>query len=498
MSSAAYAWLTIGIYVAIGIFVAVLARKKMGVGMSEFFLANRQLGGIVSALTYAATTYSAFMMVGLAGLTYKLGVGALGFEMTYLGGLVLVVFFGPRFWLVGRRFNYLTHAELLADRYENRAVGAFAAVLCLVFLIPYAAIQLMGIGYLISVVSEGAITFITAMTIAAVLAVIWSNAAGLRSVAWTDALQAALMILTSIITLCFVVYRGFGGFEEFFGRLNREVPQLLAGPGLFKFNVFFGLALPWLFFSLSNPQVSQRLFVPNSVKAFKQMIGGFLVFGFIYTIVSVLWGFSARLMIPDLKDADLATPSLLALPIIPKLIAIIVMVGILSAAISTIDSILLSLSSLLTRDVLNKGFNLNISEKSELRIGKIAIPIMAVIFFVFAYWASGKSGLAFMIAPLSAAASAGLLMSVPAIIGAFFWRRATAAGALSSMIAGAVVVLTLQVTGYKPLGLWPGVWGLVASLILYVGVSLLTDAPAKKAQDFIGYLEEELPKYRFI
>jgi len=193
MSSAAYAWLTIGIYVAIGIFVAVLARKKMGVGMSEFFLANRQLGGIVSALTYAATTYSAFMMVGLAGLTYKLGVGALGFEMTYLGGLVLVVFFGPRFWLVGRRFNYLTHAELLADRYENRAVGAFAAVLCLVFLIPYAAIQLMGIGYLISVVSEGAITFITAMTIAAVLAVIWSNAAGLRSVAWTDALQAALI-----------------------------------------------------------------------------------------------------------------------------------------------------------------------------------------------------------------------------------------------------------------------------------------------------------------
>jgi SSS family solute:Na+ symporter len=48
--------------------------------MNEFFLANRQFGGFVSAIMYAATTYSAFMMVGLAGLTYKIGVGALGFE----------------------------------------------------------------------------------------------------------------------------------------------------------------------------------------------------------------------------------------------------------------------------------------------------------------------------------------------------------------------------------------------------------------------------------
>ncbi|HDQ93478.1 MAG TPA: sodium:solute symporter family protein, partial [Synergistetes bacterium] len=60
------------------------ARKKLGQGMSEYFLANRKLGGFVSAMTYSATTYSAFMMVGLVGLTYSSGIGALGFEMTYL------------------------------------------------------------------------------------------------------------------------------------------------------------------------------------------------------------------------------------------------------------------------------------------------------------------------------------------------------------------------------------------------------------------------------
>jgi SSS family solute:Na+ symporter len=498
LSAGISAWLTIWVYIIVGVVVAFIARQKMGAGMNEFFLANRQLGGMVSALTYAATTYSAFMMVGLAGLTYKFGVGALGFELTYLGGLVLVVFFGPRFWLVGRKFDYLTHAQLLADRYQSRAAGVVAAILCLIFLVPYAAIQLMGIGYLLAVVSREAIPLMGAMIIATALAVIWSNIAGLRSVAWTDALQASIMLATSIVTLWVVVYRGFGGFDKFFIHMNREIPHLLAGPGLFKFNVFFGLALPWLFFPLTNPQVTQRLFVPDSVRAFKQMIGGFLIFGLVYTLVSVLWGFCAKLLIPDLSAADLATPSLLALPIVPKLIAIFVMVGILSAAISTIDSILLSLSAMCTRDLYKIGLNAAISETAELRIGKIIIPFLAAIFFVFAYWAAGKTGLAFMIAPLSSAASAGLLMALPAIVGAFFWRRATAAGAIGSMVVGAVLVLILQLTGYKPLGMWPGVWGLVVCLILFIGISRVTSAPQQKAEEFIGYLEKNLPRYNFI
>jgi SSS family solute:Na+ symporter len=498
MSESFYAWLAIIIYIIIGIVVAILARRNLGLGMNEFFLGNRRIGGFISALTYAATTYSAFMMVGLAGLTYKFGVGALGFELTYLCGLVLVVFFGPRFWLVGRKFDYLTHAHLLADRYQSRGVGIIATLLCLVFLIPYAAIQVMGIAYLLAGVSKGAIPLLIGMIIAIALAIVWANIAGLRSVAWTDALQALIMLGVSIIAVWYLADKGFGGFGGFFDKMNKEISQLLTGPGLFKFNVFFGLALPWIFFSLSNPQVTQRLFIPKSVAAFKQMIGGFLIFGLIYTIVSVLWGFGARLVVPGLENADLATPSLLAHPIIPWSIAIIVMIGILAAAISTIDSILLTLSSMVARDIYKIGINPNISEKLELRVGKAVIPILAAIFFIFAYWASGKKGLAFMIVPLSVAASAGLLMAVPTIIGAFFWKRATAAGALSSMIIGAILVLILQITGIKPLGWWPGVWGAIVCTGLYIIVSLFTKAPVQKAEEFIGYLKEELPKRNFI
>ena len=86
------------------------------------------MGGFVSAMSYSATTYSAFMMIGLAGLTYTGGVGALGFELIYLIGVTLVLVFGPRFWLVGKKFGYVTPTEMLGHRYGTRSVAVVTAV----------------------------------------------------------------------------------------------------------------------------------------------------------------------------------------------------------------------------------------------------------------------------------------------------------------------------------------------------------------------------------
>jgi solute:Na+ symporter, SSS family len=473
----------------------------MGVGVNEFFLAGRGLGGFVSSLTYSATTYSAFMMIGLAGLTYSTGIGTLGFELTYLCGIFMLVFFLPRFWLAGHKYGYISPAELLADRYQSKWVGATAAILALVFLIPYGAVQMMGLGYLINGISQGAIPTYAGIVIAVVLAIAWARIAGLRSVAWTDAFQALVMIVTSAVILGIVVH-ALGGFDSFFSKLEATVPGQLTVPssgGAWDLNMFIGLTLPWLFFCVSNPQVSQRLFVPKSVTAMKQMLGGFFVFGLLYTLIAVLWGFSAELLVPGLENADMATPALLSQPMIPMALAIIVMVGITAAAISTIDSILLTLSSMWTRDIHRGIINNGLSEERQLKIGQNwVIPIMAIIAFLFAWWAAGKSGLSFMIAPLSSAASAGLLMIVPAIFGAFFWKRGTKAGVLASTIVGAVVVLVLQVTGFKPLGWWPGVWGAVICVILFFSVSLVTRPPKEKAEEFMSYLKEKLMEGKFI
>lgn len=475
-------WGAIGVYVALMVVVAFLARSGPASGMVDYFLWNRSMGGVVAALSYAATTYSAFMLVGLAGLTYAGGVGALGFEMIYFSGLALVAFFGPRFLLVGKKFGYVTPSEMLGDRYGSRAVAVVVALASCVFLVPYSAVQLAGVGYLLEGTTDGAIPFTTGTLIATTLAVLFSLVAGIRSVAWTDAVQMVIMLITATVAVLVVVY-SLGGFGELFGRVAAEHPGALSvpGSGYFTFSVFLGLTLPWFFFSLTNPQVSQRLFMLGSMRNLRRMLLGFLACGFVYTLVAVVWGYAALVRFPGLESADLATPRLLASDLVPPVVGVIVVVGILAAAISTIESIVLTLSSMVARDVYGGS-----DDSRQLIAGKLVIPVVAGLALLFA-------GLRLdLIAVLAVSSSAGLLVTAPAIIGAFFWRRGTAAGVLASVILGGALVTYLEISGTKPLGQASGVWGLLAATVLYIGVSLLTTPPEQKAAEFIGYLRGAL------
>jgi SSS family solute:Na+ symporter len=491
-----YLYIAVILYIITGSIVALMARREMNEGIVEYFLSGRNTGGFVAALSYSATTYSAFMMIGLAGFTYSGGVGALGFELVYLSGLSLVAFFGPRFWLIGKKNNYVSPYEMLGDRYQNQWIAFAASLSACVFLIPYLAVQLMGVGYLLSGLSGGEIPFLFGVVIAVVLAIAWALIAGMKSVTWTDSLQSLIMIVVSIIILFYVIYQHLGGFAEFFGSLAALEGDVLSvpGPGFFSFKTFLGLSLPWFFFSISNPQVSQRLFIPRDLKAMKTMIKGFLIFGFIYTMVSVIWGFSARLLIPGLSNADLATPELLASEYVPTVLALVAMIGITAAAISTIDSIMLTLSSLVVRDIFkNMEDNLDRDQNlRQLRTAKIAILLIALLGFFFAIQELD------LIATLSVAASVGLLVVVPSMFGAFFWKEATAAGSLISIIIGSLTALYLQFSGWRPLGHGAGVWTLIVTAAVFVGVSFFTQAPADKAEEFIGYLNRECKERNII
>lgn len=472
------------IYTIVASIIALLSRTGNLSGMSGYFIGNRKMNGFLSALSYSATTYSAFMMVGLAGLTYQGGVGALGFEIVYFTGVSLILIFGPRFWLAGKKNGYVTPSEMLGDRYQSKAVAASIAIMSCVFLIPYSAVQLAGVGYLLAGMTDNAIPFSVGVIIAIVLALFFSYTAGIKSVVWTDSLQAIFMIITSTIVVILII-NSLGGFNQFFENIETTQPEMLAVPGngYFNFLTFLGLTIPWFFFSISNPQVSQRLFMPNSFKGLRQMLIGFLVFGLIYTLVSVLWGFSAMQLFPNLEKADLATPSLLSSDIVPPLLGIFVMVGIVAAAVSTIDSIMLTLSSMFARDVYGNTKS-RPDDAKQLKVGKIVIPFIGVLAYAFAELELN------LIAVLSVAASSGLIVVVPATIGTFFWKRGTAAGVISSVVISSFIVLILEATGTKLLNLGAGIWGLIISTVLFIGVSLLTRAPIEKAEEFTNLMKE--------
>lgn len=472
-------WLNAGIlaWFLLGAALSAKARRGMGRGVIDYFLANRTVGGFVSAMSYSATTYSAFMMVGLVGLTYASGVGSLGFELTYLmGTVILLVLFAPRYWVAGRLFGCVTPAELLKVRYQNKWVGGVTALLCLAMLIPYASVQLMGVGYLMETLSGGATSYMTGTIIAASITVVYSWWAGLRSVAWTDALQACIMLVASCALLLFVGFHFSAGgaltFEALTPMLHVKWP----------FSMFLGLTLPWAFFALTNPQVAQRMYVPKNVQSLRRMILGFAVFGFVYTVICVILGLAAAVVVPGLKVADNAMPELLRR--VPPLLALVVFLSITAAAVSTLNSIILTLSSMFGRDII-KAFEPTMSESRELFWGKLFIPILTIACLVFAQLKLG------LIAVMSAMASGGLLLQLPAIVGCFFWKRATAAGAIWSMAVGGVLVGGMYILNLKLLGHWPAVWGLLICTAIFISVSLAT-SPPKGTASFMEKVSEGL------
>ncbi len=103
-------------------------------------------------------------------------------------------------------------------------------------------------GYLLSGMTGGAISFSTGIIVATVLAILFSYVAGIRSVMWTDSLQALVMIVASVAVGVLVVSE-LGGFTGMFGTIAATRPEMLQvpGPGLFSFTTFLGLTLP------SNP-----------------------------------------------------------------------------------------------------------------------------------------------------------------------------------------------------------------------------------------------------
>ncbi|MEQ6248945.1 sodium:solute symporter family protein [Sulfitobacter sp. HNIBRBA3233] len=482
-------WVVIAVFAAFGFIIAVRAARANSGTASDYYIGGRDIGGMVAGLSYAATTYSAFMLVVLTGLTYRGGIGALGFELIYFAGLSLLVIFAPRFWLVGKRWGFISPAEMIGARYGSRGLARAMAIVSIVFLLPYCTTQMAGIGLLLSGVTGGEISLFQAVATGAALAMFWALLAGLRSVAWTDAAMSVVMLVSGLLAVAFAV-AALGGPAEFLGTLQADHAEWLTvpGPGLWSLPTFIALSLPWFFFTLSNPQVSQRLFILRDFQAMRRMILWVLGFGFVFTLVAVIWGLAALQLAPDIANTSMATPALLSSGVIPTWVVLLLIIGILSAAISTLDSIALTVGAMIARDVVPRVEAQN--DARQILSGRLVI--VAVVLFA-SYFALEKAAIVDQLAALSAA---GLMVSVPPIVGAFFWRSGTATGAMAAIVGGAAVAVWLAifqgVSVFNPV-LPFAVGG--TSVLLFIAVSIFTK-PRANALDFQSEITDQLTYHR--
>jgi len=441
------------IYAIAGTAISLYARKSGFRSEEEYYIAGRRVGGFVSAMTYAATTYSAFMMVGLVGLAYASGVGAYGFEMFYLiGTLMLLSYYAPKIWKLSREMNAISPAELIGKRFGKRTAVAIA-VISLIALIPYTSSQLIGVSLIMDKLSG--MDFQIAIAISAVLIALWAFIGGLRGVAWTDAVQGVIMLSAALIAVIYV-YSMNPKFTAEVSKLGElmYVPNRIWTPQL-----FIKLTVPWFFFALTNPQVFQRLFIPENERALKRMVVYFGFFGLIYTVMVTLIGLMLRVMaengeFPVLKDRDLVTPTLLSL--MPSWLSLLVGLSILAAAITTANSIILSLSSMVSRDIARNQM-----------AGRIAIVVLTLAVAIFA---STRPAYIVELAVMSSTLLLSVLPLIIALVHTDFNRG------LEAVLAGFLTGLILSYLKYP----FTGVAVLVAGFAMLIAVNLAEKSKREK------------------
>ncbi|MBM5805817.1 MAG: sodium:solute symporter family protein [Candidatus Verstraetearchaeota archaeon] len=476
-------YLALVIYLGLGTAVALFSRKFLRRDARDFYTAGGRFGTLLSSLSYAATTYSAFMFIGLVGYAYSTGVGTLGFELVYfVGTLFLLYYIAPKYWALHKRFGYVSPAEVLSERYGSRVVGATVTLLALVSLIPYASSQVIGVAIAAEGASGGAVPYTWAVVIAIVVALLWSVIAGIWSVGWTDVLQGMIMLGTGILMVLWVYLWGYSNASFDLASLG----SLSYVPNQFwSFAVFLNMTVPWFFFAVTNPQVVQRLFAPKDRKALNGMIIWFGAYGLLFTVLVTLMGLMLRGMtlggtFPLITYRDSVTPTLLGMA--PLWLSVLGLVAVLAASVSTIDSIILTLSSMAVRDVL-EPYRPSPSARTGLLVGRIVIVVLALACTLFALARPG------FIVDLAVLSSSLLLPQAPVVIGMFVWRRGGKASATAAIISGFAVAIALYFLKLSPLGLPMNAWTLVVSTLVYVGAALVEKAP-DGVEKFAGAWEE--------
>jgi len=468
---ATYTYFALSIYLVVGTAVAVMAKRYLRKEPRDFYAAGGRFGTLLASFSYAATTYSAFMFIGLVGLAYAGGVGALGFELVYfVGTLFLLFFLAPKYWSLHKKYGFYSPAEVISERYGSKVVGAAVTILCLVSLIPYASVQVIGIAVAAEGASGGAVPYTLAVVLALVMALAWAVIAGIWSIGWTDVFQGLLMLATGVIMVVWVYQWGFGSTGFDFTKLGNltYVPNQV-----WSFSYFISLTVPWFFFAITNPQVVQRLFAPKDKRALRGVMMWFGIYGILFTFLVtflglMLQGMSIGGTFPMVAIRDSVTPTLLS--IVPLWLGMMGLVAVIAASVSTIDAILLSLSCLSVNDLLGT-LKQDVSKRGGILVGRIVILVLAVACGAFAMSRPG------LIVDLSVLSSALLLPQVPVILGAFLWRKGGKLSATAAVALGFVVAVALYFLKANPLNVPMNVWTLLVATVAYVALAMVERQP---------------------
>ena len=480
MNQNVLAILIIGAYMFIPLWIGALAGERELNTPEDFFVQSRAMGSVAVFFTVEATWWSAFAFLGSNASFYSNGpVYWTTIAWDFLFGILFYVI-GKRIWLYGKIHGCITPSDFFRDIYGSEKLGNLITFTMLLFTLPYLQIQLTGGAYLIQVASKGLIPWEMGGLIFCVVIVIYVWTGGLRAVAWADIFYEILMLF-GIISAGFFIVSEVGGISTLFGTLKKVAPEALTLPGP------TGNAGPMLWISMfllvpmgaiMGPQLWTRMYAVNSPRFF-DLMPFLLGFTALINISPMLIGNAGIILVPGLEKADMLLPVIL-FKYAPFALASLILAGAASAAMSTSNSQIHSISAVYAIDIHKKYINKNIDDASLIHIGRWAILAFASCSYLLSVLFPG------LLIQIGLIALSGTAQVIVPTLGALFWRRSTHQGAIWGLLTGIIILTVLSLTSvfhFTFVDIYPGLIALFANSVIFVVVSLLTPPKEKYLLD---------------
>ncbi|KZN99589.1 sodium/pantothenate symporter [Pseudobacillus badius] len=437
--------------------------------IQEYFLGSRELGGFILAMTMAATYGSASSFLSGPGAAYNYGLSWVLLAMSQVAtGYFVLMILGKKFAIMARKYQAVTLVDFLFARYKNEFVVVLAALSIIIFLFSAMAAQWIGGARLVE--SLTGLSYTTALIIFASSVLVYVVIGGFRAVAITDMVQGLVMVAGTVVLFIAALKAG-GGMENIMRTLGAENPNLLSPYGNDRSLTPLYLSSFWILVGIGVvglPQVAVRAMSYKNAKAMhRALIIGTVVVGVIMLGMHLI-GVMARAIIPGVTVGDKVMPEL-AMTIMPDWLAGIVLAAPMAAIMSTVDSLLLLVSSAVVKDLYLHFINKKAEEKQVKKLSFIVTAVIGVIVFVVALQPPD------LIIWLNLFSFGGLeaVFIWPVVLG-LYWQRANGAGAASAMIMGMISYILLSTFYPNAFGMHTVVLPILLSLITFVAVSLFT------------------------
>ena len=437
--------------------------------LQEYFLGGRQIGGLILAMTMIATYGSASSFIGGPGVAYTQGLGWVLLSMSQVAtGYFVLMILGKKFAIMTRKYDAITLIDYLKARYNSKWVVILSALSIIIFLFSAMAAQWVGGARLIE--SLTGLSYTGALFIFAASVLVYVIIGGFRAVALTDTVQGIIMFVGTLILLIAVIIAG-GGVPNIISDLVAENPNLVSPFGqdggltplyVSSFWILVGVGVVGL------PQVTVRAMSYKNAKAMhRALIIGTVVVGFIMLGMHLI-GVFARPILPGIEVGDTVMP-LITLEVLPSWLAGLVLAAPLAAIMSTVDSLLLLVSSAIVKDVYINYVNPNASNTKVKRLSFTVTGILGVLVTVMALSPPD------LLIWLNLFAFGGLEAAFiwPVVLG-LYWKTGNKYGALASMILGVGSYIVISTYFPEAFGMHSVVLPVLLSLIAYVFVSKST------------------------